>query len=92
MTMTPESMRDASDEPTRELSRCQCCGTQTVIAVEGVFRNPKPGSPRRFCSPACRQAAYRRRQAGAPETAPAQLSGGRSRRLGAIEEVMPQAK
>jgi len=38
VTMTPESMRDASDEPTRELSRCQCCGTQTVIAVEGVFR------------------------------------------------------
>jgi len=45
VTMTPESMRDASDEPTRELSRCQCCGTQTVIAVEGVFRNPKPARP-----------------------------------------------
>ncbi len=35
----------------------------------------------RFCSPACRQAAWRRRQAGVSESTPRQLSGGRSRRL-----------
>ena len=60
---------------------CECCGTDTVIAVEGLFNNPKPGSPRRFCSPACRQAAHRRRQAGVAETVPAQRSGGRNRSL-----------
>ncbi len=60
---------------------CECCGTPTVIAVEGLFSNPKPGSPRRFCSPACRQAAYRRRQAGVAESTAAQRSGGRNRHL-----------
>jgi len=35
----------------------------------------------RFCTPACRQAAYRRRRAAAPEDTPAQHQGGRSRKL-----------
>ncbi len=74
-------MRDASQRPSREVSVCECCGATTVIAVEGLFSNPKPGSPRRFCSPACRQAAYRRRQAGVAESTPAQRSGGRNRHL-----------
>ena len=75
-------MRDASGAtgPGR-VSRCQCCGTDNVIAVEGLFANPKPGSPRRFCSPACRQAAYRRRRAGVAETTTLQRSGGRDRNL-----------
>ncbi len=81
MTTTPEGMRDASAGPSREVSLCQCCGRQTVIAVEGLYRCPEPGSPRRFCSSACRQAAYRRRRAGVAETAPAQRKGGRSRSL-----------
>ena len=34
-----------------------------------------------LCSPACRQAAYRRRQAQVTESSPAQLSGGRGRGL-----------
>jgi hypothetical protein len=84
-------MRDASDRPARELSRCECCGDDTVIAVEGLFRNPKPGSPRRFCSPACRQAAYRRRQAGVAESIRPQRSGGRGRSLRAAQEVTPIA-
>jgi len=70
---------------------CECCGHSTVTAVEGLFVNPKPGSPRRFCSPACRQAAYRRRRAGVNESTPAQRQGGRNRRLEAIEEVTPLA-
>ncbi|MFP5318470.1 MAG: hypothetical protein ACLGI2_09250 [Acidimicrobiia bacterium] len=82
-------MRDASDRPARATSRCECCGTDTVIAVEGVFANPRPGSPRRFCSPACRQAAYRRRRVGAGEAAPLQRSGGRDRSLRPTEEVVP---
>lgn len=82
-------MRDASDRAVPEVSRCECCGATTVIAVEGLFRNPEPGSPRRFCSPACRQAAYRRRRAGIAETTPAQRHGGRNRRLQPIEEVTP---
>ena len=85
-------MRDASGETVREVSICQCCGTTTVIAVEGLFANPQPGSERRFCSPACRQAAYRRRRAGVAEITPAQRKGGRDRHLRAIEEVTPIAK
>ena len=88
----PEPMRDASQRPARELFRCQCCGREVVIAIEGLYRNPQPGSPRRFCDPACRQAAYRRRRAGAAESTPAQRRGGRGRRLGAGEEVTPLAK
>jgi hypothetical protein len=84
-------MRDASDRPDREVSVCECCGADTVIAVEGLFSNPKPGSPRRFCSPARRQAAYRRRLAGVAETTPAQYRGGRNRRLRADKEVTPLA-
>jgi hypothetical protein len=82
-------MRDASDRPAREVSRCDCCGRQTVTAVDGLFRNPKPGSPRRFCSPACRQAAYRRRRAGVAESTRPQRSGGRDRSLRTTEEVKP---
>ncbi|MGH9181965.1 MAG: hypothetical protein ACRD0Q_03695 [Acidimicrobiales bacterium] len=84
-------MRDASGRPARELIHCECCGADTVIAVEGLFRNPKPGSPRRFCSPACRQAAYRRRRAGVDESTRLQRSGGRGRSLRAAEEVTPLA-
>lgn len=74
-------MRDASDQPARTTFSCDCCATTIVTAVKDIFRNPKPGSPRRFCSPACRQAAYRRRQAGAAETTPTQRRGGRDLNL-----------
>jgi hypothetical protein len=80
-------MRDASDRPEREVCRCECCGADTIIAVEGLFRNPQPGSRGRFCGAACRQAAYRRRRAGVAESTPAQRSGGRGRGLRAVEEV-----
>jgi hypothetical protein len=82
-------MRDASHRPARGVSYCECCGADTVIAVENIFRNLQPGSPRRFCSPACRQAAYRRRRAGITETTPPQRDGGPNRSLSAIEEVTP---
>jgi hypothetical protein len=82
-------MRDASDRPAREVSRCQCCGADTVITVEGLFSNPKTGSPRRFCSPACRQAAYRRRRAGVAEDTRPQRSGGRDRSLTTPEKMTP---
>jgi len=85
----PETLRDASERPARELFRCQCCGRDIVTAIEGLYRNPKPGSPRRFCDPACRQAAYRRRRAGVDESTPAQREGGRGRRLRSGEEVTP---
>ena len=75
-------MRDASGRPGREVVVCECCGTTVVTAMEGLFRNPAVGSARRFCSPACRSAAHRRRRAGAAEDAPRQLSGGRGRALG----------
>ncbi|MGH9157109.1 MAG: hypothetical protein ACRD1K_15010 [Acidimicrobiales bacterium] len=74
-------MRDASDQPRREGFTCEGCGRLTVTAVEGIFRNPTVGSPRRFCTPACRQAASRRRRAGIPESTPRQHQGGRGRRL-----------
>lgn len=60
---------------------CQCCGRVIVISVEGLFQTPTHGSAQRFCDPACRQAAYRRRQADVPENTPAQRQGGRGRTL-----------
>jgi hypothetical protein len=87
---TAETLRDASDPPAREWFHCPSCNRDIVTAVKGVFRNPKSGSPQRFCSPSCRQAAYRRRKAGIAESTPGQFKGGRNRRLKAAgEEVMP---
>ena len=74
-------MRDASDEPERRGFACQACGRFITTAIEGLFNNPAVGSTQRFCSPGCRQAAYRRRRAGAEETAPLQHHGGRGRGL-----------
>lgn len=61
-------MRDASGTPAREAFVCACCGREIVVKAEGLFADPKVGSPRRFCDHACRQAAYRRRKAGPPKT------------------------
>lgn len=87
----PETLRDASPVAAREGFHCPSCDRDIVTAVEGLFRQPKSGSPQRFCSQSCRQAAYRRRRAGVAESTPAQRRGGRGRRLGAGEEVMPLA-
>lgn len=76
----PDEPRPAA-EPVREGIVCAGCGSFSVHAVAGVFRNPQPGSPRRFCSPACRQSAHRRRRAGLAENTPRQHRGGRRRRL-----------
>lgn len=74
-------MRDASAAPARHGFTCACCGRFTLTGIDGVFINPEPGSPTRFCSPACRTAAWRRRRAGVPENAPRQHHGGRGRHL-----------
>jgi hypothetical protein len=60
---------------------CQACGTVVVTAVDELFTNPPRGSRQRFCSPACRQAAYRRRHAHVDEDAPRQHTGDRTRGL-----------
>ena len=60
---------------------CQCCGRLVVTGVDGLFDNPARGSTQRFCGPACRQAAHRRRRAGASESSPRLHAGGRRRRL-----------
>ena len=69
------------EEPRRTSFTCACCGREVVTAIEGLFYNPTVGSKRRFCDAACRQAAWRRRQAGVGEATPLQRSGGRSRGL-----------
>jgi hypothetical protein len=74
-------MRNASPEPPRNQSVCAPCGTPILTAIEGHFYNPPVGSPRRFCSAACRQAAWRRQRAGIEKTAALQLRAGRTRRL-----------
>ena len=54
------------------------CGCGCGRAIE-----PKPrGRHPRFATEACRAAAYRRRQAGAPEDTPRQAPQGRRRLLG----------
>jgi hypothetical protein len=60
---------------------CQACGTTVITDVDGLFNNPERGSQQRFCSPACRQAAYRRRRASTPENTARQHHGGRGREL-----------
>ncbi len=75
------AMRYASAAPEREGFTCGCCGRTVTTAIAGLFANPRPGSPGRFCDSACRQAAYRRRQAGVAENVALQHRGGRSRSL-----------
>jgi hypothetical protein len=78
-------MRDALPPNPAGLARwgftCQACGSIIVTAVDELFTNPPRGSRQRFCSPACRQAAYRRRHAHVAEDAPRQHAGGRTRGL-----------
>ena len=78
-------MRDALPPLPAALARtgftCPVCHRQTVTSLAGLFDNPARGSRQRFCSPACRQAAYRRRRAAVPETTPPQPHGGRNRSL-----------
>ncbi len=90
--LPPAVLRDACIPPGRALppSRhgiprtgftCACCGREVVTSAGGISFGPATGSPRRFCSPACRQAALRRRRAGVAENTPPQRAGGGSRSL-----------
>jgi hypothetical protein len=74
-------MRDTFDRPDRCEFFCEPCNRMIATRIDGLFTNPRRGSIQRFCSPSCRQAAYRRRQAGVPENTPAQRNGGRNRQL-----------
>lgn len=79
-----ERMRYASRGPEREGLTCEVSRRAVVTAVAGLFANPTVGSKARFCGPACRQAAYRRRAAaGVAENTPLQRSGGRAHCLDA---------
>ena len=82
-------MRDASDRPAQQGFTCASCGRFIVTAVDGLWRTPGVGSPRRFCDPACRQAAYRRRRAGTAEDEPRQTVGGRGRHLNPNDKEAP---
>jgi hypothetical protein len=64
---------------------CPPCGRFVLREVEGVVLRASTGSPSRFCSPACRQAAYRRRRAGVGEDVALQVRGGRGRSLAGWE-------
>jgi hypothetical protein len=77
----PWLIGDPSPTPHREGFTCASCRRFVVTAVTGVFANPKVGSPARFCSPACRTAAWRRRRIGVPEDTPRQHHGGPNRSL-----------
>ncbi len=78
-------MRDAlpptSDGLPRSGFTCHACGQIVITTIKGLYDNPPVGSTQRFCSPACRQAAYRRRRAGVAENTPRQHAGGRGRKL-----------
>jgi len=81
--------RDTSPSPARVRARvpkrvgftCPPCGRFVPTEVDGVVLRALTGSPPRFCAPGCRQAAYRRRQAGVSEGVALQLRGGRDRSL-----------
>jgi hypothetical protein len=85
----PEPLRYAFKQVVREGFHCPSCDRDIVTTIAGVFANPKVGSPQRFCSASCRQAAYRRRKAGVAESTQGQFKGGRDRRLKNAEEKTP---
>lgn len=60
---------------------CPPCGRFVRTGLDGVLWRARTGSAPRFCSPGCRQAAYRRRLAGVGENLPLQRLGGRNRSL-----------
>jgi hypothetical protein len=60
---------------------CPPCGRFVRTDLDGVLLRSRTGSKPRFCSPGCRQAAYRRRRAGVGEDAPLQHNGGAKRSL-----------
>jgi hypothetical protein len=64
---------------------CPPCGRFVPTVVDGLVLRVGRGSPPRFCSPGCRQAAYRRRQVGVAEDTPLQPGGGRDRSLKQIK-------
>lgn len=74
-------MRNASEHTDRHGFTCPVCGRFIVTAIDGLFADTAAGRPRRFCSPGCRQAAWRRRHAHVDETTPLQHRGGRARNL-----------
>jgi hypothetical protein len=79
-----DTMSDASSRPLGKAPVgyvCPPCGRFVRTDLDGVPWRGRTGSPSRFCSPGCRQAAYRRRQAGVPEDEPLQHRGGRGRGL-----------
>lgn len=84
-------MRDASRSPARDGFTCEACARAVTTSIEGLYTNAKVGSPTRFCGPACRQAAYRRRQAGVAENTPLQYHGGRGRSLRDPDRRSPNA-
>jgi hypothetical protein len=61
---------------------CPPCGRFVRTDLDGVLWRARSGSRARFCSPGCRQAAYRRRRAGVSEAVALQRNGGRNRSLG----------
>jgi hypothetical protein len=88
------SLSDASKAPAEEPFKgftCPPCGRFIRTEVNGEIIRSRTGSPPRFCSPGCRQAAYRRRRAGARESERLQHNGGRNRSLSPAENAGPPA-
>ena len=89
LALRPRRSRDASASPLARRAPvtpvgfvCPPCGRFIPTEVGGMVLRSRTGSPPRFCSPGCRQAAYRRRRAGVAEDVALQLRGGRDRSLG----------
>ena len=66
---------------------CPPCGRFIPTEIDGVAWRTRSGSPSRFCSPGCRQAAYRRRRAGVGEGVALQPTGGRRRSLAGRDQL-----
>lgn len=87
------ALRDASStgprtgpsEPQHTGFICPPCGRFIRTDLDAVLWRARTGSPPRFCSPGCRQAAFRRRRAGVDEGVRLQQRGGRNRSLDAGE-------
>lgn len=83
-SIAPASRKKTSSSPPEPALTgfvCPPCGRFIRTDLDGVLLPARSGSPPRFCSPGCRQAAYRRRRAGVAEDVKLQLQGGRNRSL-----------
>lgn len=79
----PTSSRAAEARVVRDETRPEHC----AVCGRRLSRREGAGRPRRTCSPVCRNAAYRRRARGLPESTPRVPHRGRRPLAGLLADI-----